>query len=144
MRVRLTHSLGVGRRKATRRLRSWFTCQRCHSRWERKPLRQNVNEELNDEDRLDFGKNVGKTYSEIFLSQVSYCDWVVDTSVTGDSPGPQLLRFARYILAKREARIAQTQGAQVHSEEVPDPNEILYPVAWDEQMIGPLSDDSLL
>ena len=111
----------------------WFTCRRCHGRWERTPLLVNQSEETTDDDPLDFGKFTGRAYSDVFNSQKAYCDWVVDTSTTGDSPSRQLQRFARYILAKRESQIlARTQ---------PDYEEEQYPVEWS-QVDEPMGQES--
>ena len=45
----------AGRRAITRARKSyWFTCMRCHGRWERSVLQQNRNEVLADSDTIDF------------------------------------------------------------------------------------------
>ena len=50
---------------------------------------------------------------------------MVDTSTTGDNPSPQLQRFARYILQKRESQMlgATTTPQSEYEEEQ-------YPCEW--------------
>ena len=56
----------------------WFTCMRCHGRWERSVLQQNKNEVLADSDTIDFQcAHFGATYLETFMAIKAFAtrDW---------------------------------------------------------------------
>ena len=99
--------------------KKWWSCQLCGTRWERIPL---VNLEAKTElpgpmDRITFGKYMGKTYQTVHLQHPEYCDWILRTAETGDSPSQQLLRLARY-LATKEARSTEDIPAGRMDEEL--------------------------
>ena len=62
-----------------------------------------TNDAATGRDILTFGRHTGKTYDTVYTLHPDYCNWVLNTAETGDSPSPQLVKFARY-LSTREAR----------------------------------------
>ena len=77
----------------------WWTCLLCHSRWERCPATTPPDDKIPcDSDRVLFGKHNGKTFREVYDNYPTYCNWVIETQEQGESPSPQLLYFAKYLL----------------------------------------------
>ena len=74
----------------------WWTCNLCHSSWERHPLQDQQEVLASGSDLVDFGKHKGKTYREL-LTHTKYTKWCVDTLTTGD-PHRSLKRYAVWAL----------------------------------------------
>ena len=85
--------------------KKWWYCQACGTRWERILLSnfEGTSNHQNGTDLITFGKHAGKTYNTVYVTHPDYCEWILKTAETGDSPSPELLKFAKY-LATREAR----------------------------------------
>ena len=96
----------------------WWTCTGCGNRWERVPLSKfETTSPSSDKDLLTFGKYLGKSYDYVYLNDPQYCGWVLMTAESGDSPSPQLIKFAKY-LATREIRRAEDVPAGRMDEEL--------------------------
>jgi len=76
--------------------RTWWTCKKCHSRWERYILKE-PGMCLLDSDILPFGKHAGLTYQHVLQNYPGYCAWIVDTAKQDHESSPQLLRFEKYL-----------------------------------------------
>ena len=81
----------------------WFTCLRCHGRWERSVLQQNTNERLDDSDLIDFQcGHLGQTYLATYRGHPGFCHTVLsiinEEGLADQDPG--LRRFGRYLLMK--------------------------------------------
>lgn len=85
--------------------KKWWCCQACGTRWERILLSsfEGTKDRQSGTDLITFGKHAGKTYNTVYVQHPDYCDWILRTAETGDSPCQSLLKFAKY-LATREAR----------------------------------------
>ena len=83
----------------------WFTCMKCHGRWERSTLHKNHNEFLSDADPIDFQcAHFGTTYLETFRGHEGFCHYVLAT-INQEGLGsvdPGLRRFGRYLLMKKD------------------------------------------
>ena len=83
----------------------WFTCMRCHGRWERSTLQQNRNEVLADADTIDFQcAHFGATYLETFHGHQGFCHTIlaIINQEGLAAPDPGLRRFGRYLLMKMD------------------------------------------
>ena len=109
---------------------------RCHARWERRSLIDRSQQPPQDSDTLDFGKHCRQTYSKTYYLHKRYCDWVVDTSHNEPDCGKALLRFAGYIIQKRDEEESQRQldrldrndvAMELMEEEVPEGE---FPESW--------------
>ena len=82
--------------------KKWWLCQSCGTRWERIRLDDfhPKTETLGGRDRITFGQYMGKTYQQVYMNHSDYCQWVLHTAETGDSPGWALKRFARWLEMK--------------------------------------------
>ena len=87
------------------RVDKWWYCKACGTRWERVPLSsyEVPNDVQTGKNLVTFGQYLGMSYATVWTKFPSYCDWVLKTAESGDSPSPPLKKFARYI-ASREAR----------------------------------------
>ena len=83
----------------------WFTCMRCHGRWERSVLQQNTNETLADTDTIDFQcTHLGATYQETYHGHPGFCNTIlaIINQEGLAAPDPGLRRFGRYLLMKMD------------------------------------------
>ena len=78
-----------------------------------------------DQDPLVFGKHVGKTYAEVYQHHPPYAMWAVTTAQEADDPHQDLVRFARYVICRRNQEDEEAREAR----EVAAAPE--YPMDWD-------------
>ena len=109
----------------------WWTCNLCHSSWERHPLPNIAEVVPSGSDVVDFGKHKGKTYREL-LTNASYTKWCVDTLTNGD-PHRKLQRYAVWAMSQHSLLPAPhhpppeacTADAAAMEDETP------YPEGWE-------------
>ena len=109
----------------------WWTCNQCHSSWERYPLPDAQEFQASGSDLVDFGKHKGKTYREL-MTHTDYTKWCVHTLTTGD-PNKKLRRYAQWVLDQFSLLSVGAAGSQQPAgctEDMED--ETPYPVGWDE------------
>ena len=114
------HTTNPATNPPTKIMIMWWTCRLCQSRWARHPIPDYGTSEAQDNDVMCFGKHAGKTYVEVLLTCPTYCDWVLMTAESGESPSPQLMRFAAYIQRQRQpqqARVNQQPATAMDFEE---------------------------
>ena len=105
----------------------WWTCNLCHSSWERHPLPAQ-DAIAAGTDLVDFGKHKGKTYQEL-LTHTNYTRWCIETLTTGD-PHSKLRRYAVWAVDRFNAiqapnpRSQQAAGSAAMEDEEP------YPEGW--------------
>ena len=80
----------------------WWYCEACGNRWQRIPLSnyESAGTVSSGNDILCFGKHIGKTCRTVYGKHPEYCQWILKTAETGDSPCQELLKFARYISSR--------------------------------------------
>ena len=118
----------------------WFTCMRCHGRWERSVLQQNTNETLADSDTIDFQcAHLGATYQETYHGHPGFCHTILaiinQEGLADQDPG--LLRFGRYLLMKMDheqiLRVIPPQGTPLTAQNTPTVSQVEqmeYPDDW--------------
>ena len=97
----------------------WWTCRMCASRWERYDCVPDANADTiaavyqpptqipkaaegpKDHERIDFGRNAGKTMRQAWESDRSYCDWVTTEVEQGRGTSPGFHRLALYTTIKQ-------------------------------------------
>ena len=88
----------------------WWFCTKCASRWTRTDLaRVNESAEPLDEDLITFGKHMGKTYTQVYVDDPGYCEWVM-TTIAQSEGSPALQRLAHFIHIQQTAETFAADG----------------------------------
>ena len=67
-------------------------------------------------DLITFGKHTGKTYNTVYVQHPDYCEWILRTAETGDSPSQSLLRFADFLATKQMRSVDDIPSGRMDEE----------------------------
>ena len=105
----------------------WWTCNLCHSSWERHPLPAQQELMPSGADLVDFGRHKGKTYREL-LTHTDYTKWTIETLMKGD-PHSKLRRYAMWALNQFNSISMPSHPPAASTIEMED--ETPYPDGWE-------------
>jgi len=87
----------------------WWTCLECQSRWDRYTYVE-TDQAPQGTDVLTFGCHQGRMFEDVMLSEMTYCEWILQTIENEPDTCPGLRRFAMY-LTEQYTRSNQEQDS---------------------------------
>ena len=97
-------------KKGGNKNRTYWTCGRCSSMWERQPIPDRSQTPVDHSDLMLFGRFGNCTYSEVYHLHADYVAWAMkEFEMNEEGSGTQLLRFVAYCMEQREKELFAVQ-----------------------------------